>query len=742
MTRCKSNIHRTISKLRVIHIASPATFLVHLLLAAHAYEKRCAGIVAERVDPTMEGGRRNGAFRLRGYCHRLATIMLAAATGSVFAGEAVESPDSHILYFEPLRFSAPSTPVQQKSSQDPRTRELQFDAYGRRFVVTLEPNDRLSSLVQTSGAADIELYRGLVNGDPRSWARLSLVGGKFQGMLWDGTDVYVIEPVSKLRDSLPANTKVDSDTTAIFRLADVTMTPGSASCGSDAVASASKGTDAYNSMVNELKGSSAIMQAAGATKRLEISVLGDSLVVSRFGSDNQTRNELLQRLNNVDGIYSSQLGVQISVPSIDLGNWLPGITDASELLNKLGEMRRDSPNLNSRGLTHLFTGRDLNDTTVGIAFIDSVCDRRYGAGLTEARNRSVWTESLIAAHEIGHNFGAPHDGDPDEACASTPTGLFLMSSSINGNDTFSSCSLGIMQPKAASATCVTALANADIAVDANLGSTLHPLNTSFDWQLTVRNVGGLTTSNATAEITLPTDLTIEEAFVSGGTCTSGGGLVACQLGQIAGGNSAVVQLVLRSSIAASHAVSVAVSATNDTNLANNQGAGTISTQPEVDLAVSLQAPASNTAGTAFNATLSATNHSDIGAESVTLTLALPDGVSASTATFGGTACTVETGTITCSLASLAPGATATGSATLTASIAGNSVLQAQISSIQIDPDASDNTATTTVSVSTVAVPAQSRSSGGGGGGSTGPGLLALLLAALGLKNLQRRTLAR
>ena len=214
-------------------------------------------------------------------------------------------------------------------------------------------------------------------------------------------------------------------------------------------------------------------------------------------------DQILQRLNNVDGIYSSQLGVQISVPSIQLGDSLSASTSPSSLLSELAALRRRSPELYSRGLTHLFTGRNLDGSTVGIAYISSVCDRQYGAGLTQANSNNVWMESLIAAHEIGHNFGAPHDGDAEGACASTPTGLFLMSSSINGNDKFSSCSLSVMQPKANGASCITALSNADIAVDANLGSTRRAVNRAFDWALTVRNAGGLTTTDATAEIALP-----------------------------------------------------------------------------------------------------------------------------------------------------------------------------------------------------------------------------------------------
>jgi hypothetical protein len=731
-TRVVSGFIAPAALTRVIRIASFATRAFALLPTRAPCEKRRFGIFLERVDSPMGGGRRNGASRIRELRHWLATIILAGAAGTA---SAAESGSSRILYFEPLRLDSASSAVQQKSSQ---SRELQFDAYGRRFVVSLEPNARLAPLLQAKPGAsvpDVQLYRGQVNGDSRSWARISITQGKLQGMLWDGSELYVIEPLSELRDELPADATADSDTTAIFRLADVMMTPGAASCGTEDLANVNRGALAYDSMVKELKATPAIMEAVGASQRLDISVLSDTLLRNRFGSDAQTRDEILRRLNNVDGIYSSQLGVQISVASIDFEDSFSGTTSASSLLSELGNLRRRSPNLSSRGLTHLFTGRNLDGSTVGIAYISSLCDRQFGAGLTESGTRSAWLESLIAAHEIGHNFGAPHDGDAEQACASTPTGQYLMSPSVNGNDRFSPCSLDIMQRRAANASCITPLANADVEVAADLGNARRPVNTPFNWELVVRNAGGLATADTRAEISLPSELTIDEAFVTGGTCISGGGFIGCDLSPIAGGSSATVQLMLRSSVVASHPISVNVSASNDSNTANNRGEGIITTQVEVDLGVSLQAPSSISAGTAFNATLSASNLSGSDADTVTLTLTLPDGFSASSASFGGGSCDIGTGSITCSLSSLAAGANATGTVTLTASSPGSAVLEATVSSSQFDPTASNDVATTTVTVTGMSPASQSGSRSGGGGGALGSGMLALLLAALFSRNL-------
>jgi hypothetical protein len=681
----------------------------------------------------MGGSGRGGASTRVGELLRaIAAFSFAAFASSSLATEAV---DSQILYLEPLRLSAsPST--QQKSA---KSRELQFDAYGRRFVVSLQTNEKLSPLLQSkSGVAPLELYKGQVNGVAGSWARIGIADGQLRGMLWDGSDLYIIEPVAKLSDSLPANIAVSEDTTAIFRLKDVLMKSGAASCGTDSDAVAvNKGSENYGSLLNELKSAPAIMQAAGASRRLELSALGDMLFVNRYGTEAQARAEILLRLNNVDGIFSSQLGVEIQVPTVDIGDALSETTSASSLLDELGNLRKRSSNLNSRGLTHLFTGRNLDGTTVGIAYLDSVCNQRYGAGLSEASSRSSWIESLIAAHEIGHNFGAPHDGEANRACASTPTGQFLMSPSINGSDDFSQCSLDVMRPRVTTSSCITALPAADIAITPNFGVLQHSVGRGFEWNVTVSNVGGVTTTNARAEFVMPPVITVQEAFVIGGSCVSGAGVITCQLGQIAGGSSTAINLILSSNVVGTNDVAVQVSASNETQTSNNNGSARINIEAEADLGVGLQAPGSATNGTPFNVSLTARNVSGTDVRGITLALDLPAGVTASAATLNGANCVLQSAVITCTLDSLASNAFVTGTASLIASTDGNAVLQARIGGGYVDPVAGNDTASATVNVTTPAASRQSTTSGGGGGSSSGS-LLFALLALLGIKNLQRR----
>jgi hypothetical protein len=244
-------------------------------------------------------------------------------------------------------------------------------------------------------------------------------------------------------------------------------------------------------------------------------------------------------------------------------------------LEELSALRRRESQLRSSGLTHLFTGRDLDGPTIGIGYLGALCDARYGVALTEVSHRGAWYESLIAAHEIGHNFGAVHDGEAGKACASTPQGEFLMSPNVNAVDRFSECSLQLMRSKVSSATCISALSAADIAIGTDLGVIRRAAGAAFDWSLPITNLGGTSAVNVRAEIRIPAHLVAEEAWLDGGSCTSGGGVIQCELQSLAAGSSMPVALRLRSEVVGSSAIAASISAQNEQKTENNSGTGSI-----------------------------------------------------------------------------------------------------------------------------------------------------------------------
>jgi hypothetical protein len=510
----------------------------------------------------------------------------ALSPTSTFAAEA---RTARIRYYEPFSVLSAGVAAGSQKANTGTVRKAHFNAYGRRFDLSLETNAKLAAALPPTGAPGPtqSLYRGVIENIPGSWVRLSAKGQTVRGMIWDGQDLYIAELANVVRDSLDAALPAPSGETVIFKLADAEIDKEAAFCATTDDASSRNGIDAYKSLVTELKGSPVIQQAAGAGERLELSVYADAHFLARGASEQEARDEILLRLNNVDGIFTSQLGVELQVPTMTIATpdteSLSDTTVPSTLLSEVRMLRRQTPEMYARGLTHVFTGRNLDGNTVGIAYQDVLCSRDWGAGLTEASGRGSWIESLIAAHEIGHNFGAYHDGDStgdngyqDALCASTPTGQFVMSSSVSPNtSTFSECSLRTMRQEAQSASCIVVMPPADMSVPFDMGTVHQTVSTQFTWDLTVGNTGGAIAVDSRIDLVMPPTLQVDDVWVAGGTCTSGAGAISCLLGDVPGSATRVIHLTLHSDVVGANSVSAHMSAQNDAQAANDVGNGTL-----------------------------------------------------------------------------------------------------------------------------------------------------------------------
>ena len=354
---------------------------------------------------------------------------------------------------------------------------LSFNAFSRNFDIELQPNHALLGALQRHSLGDeVQVYRGKLKSDDNSWVRIVIAEGVPRGLVFDGSVLYAIEPV----DGSPG-----ADTQpAMFRLADIVIDAGAVQCGS--AMPVGNAAQLFALVQDDISGT--VMQAAGATSQLDVAVIGDFEFTSDKGASAEA--ELITRMNNVDGIFSAQLGVQINAARIDTypsnNDPFTNEPDAGELLDELTEYRRNTPAQNANGLSHLFTGRNLGGGTAGIAYMNALCSRRFGASLTQATH-SAAVDSLIAAHELGHNFGAPHDGESG-SCSGTPQ-TFLMAPSINGSDTFSNCSILQMRDDVAGASCIVAMATSDVAVGAGNSPGAILLGDSAAVSFDVSNAG-------------------------------------------------------------------------------------------------------------------------------------------------------------------------------------------------------------------------------------------------------------
>jgi hypothetical protein len=167
-----------------------------------------------------------------------------------------------------------------------------------------------------------------------------------------------------------------------------------------------------------------------------------------------------------------------------------------------------------------------------------------------------------------------------------------MSPNVNAIDRFSDCSLQTMRPKIASATCLSAASAADVAIGADLGTVRRTQGAAFDWTLPITNIGGSRAMRVQAEIRIPSHLTADDAQVSGGACTSGAGVIQCELQGLAAGDSQTVQLKLHSDVVGVSAIEASVSAQNEQKIENNSGSGSIQIESQAAL-TSTPPPASS-----------------------------------------------------------------------------------------------------------------------------------------------------
>ena len=213
--------------------------------------------------------------------------------------------------------------------------------------------------------------------------------------------------------------------------------------------------------------------------------------------------------------------------------------------------------------------------------------------------------------------------------------------------------------------------------DLSLAKTVSSANPSTDdaveYALTVHNAGPNDATGVTIHDSLPAGLDFIDASPG---CDNQNGMVTCDVGAVANGQSVSVTIDARttSALAGTAVGNLATVSGNelDPNSANNQATATITVQPLVDL--ELTKVASNptpAAGSTVTYTLTLVNHGPSPATGVTITDPLPSGLSFVSANAAQGSCGASGQTVTCGLGTLAAGGTAV--ATVTALVGSSAI---------------------------------------------------------------------
>jgi hypothetical protein len=531
-----------------------------------------------------------------------------------------------------------------------------FDAFGRRFDLTLADNERVLDKLGAARKAELapyQLLRGAIEGREGSWVRLVSTASGIEGAIWDGEELYAVTRYGRVAAALDTPIDAAPGQTVMYRLSDVRDALPRNFCALDAPVAQkqSSGLDQYHALVSELRQG----VNPGIERQIEISLIGDAEFQQ---AESDPTAALLARLNIVEGIFSEQIGLLVLATDlrlIPLGANPLKSTTGGVLLDQLSAYRQANPAVRARGLAHLVTGKDLDGNTAGIAYVGTVCDAKLGVSLSQQAFGTT-ISALIMAHELGHNFGAAHDGAAGTPCASV-NGGFIMAPSVSGSASFSQCSVASMTPVIQNASCVSAAEYADATFDSTspvAGEAGLPFHVPF----IVRSAGNIDVEQVVATITLPAmnGYSVESATSAQGSCSVSGRAATCSLGTLIAGTTANVSITGRGGAPANLAVTAQVSAANDQVNSNDTASVTVTVRSGIDAALSMSTSAAQVpVGAQLDVYADVTSQRALAVGGSVLSVTLNQPVMS--ASMGGASCTASAYSVSCSIVDIPAGST-------------------------------------------------------------------------------------
>ena len=233
--------------------------------------------------------------------------------------------------------------------------------------------------------------------------------------------------------------------------------------------------------------------------------------------------------------------------------------------------------------------------------------------------------------------------------------------------------------------------------DISLGISDSPdpalVGSPYTYTLTASNDGPDSVEGVVITDRLPAALDYGSATASQGSCEESTGTVTCKLGTIASGGSASVEIEVTpgSTGTVTNEASVVGDDLEDSNTSNNSRVEETQVEESADLSITKSDSADPVeAGDSVTYTLGVHNGGPNDATGVTVTDALPAGVTYESATSSQGSCSETGGTVTCQLGALANGADATVDIMVATSSAGTITNTASVEGDQGDPTSGNN----------------------------------------------------
>ena len=281
------------------------------------------------------------------------------------------------------------------------------DLGGELADITLEPHSVRSAdfTVQSpdaSGAMRVvpapapSTYRGVVEGMPDARVAAAVLDGRIEALILTDDAQWAIEPLDVHQPGAAP------DLHLVYRSADMIEPEGF--CG------------VADGLAGQVDPAPAPTGGADALLICEVACDSDYEYFQLRGSSSAVISGIEQVVNAAELIYERDVEVTFEIPIIvvrDAPFPTYGSTQADTLLGQFGNEWQRSFRSQRRDIAHLFTGKDLAGSTIGIAWLSVICSTSQGYGVDQMRGISLSGRIGLFSHELGHNFSAQHCSGSD-----------------------------------------------------------------------------------------------------------------------------------------------------------------------------------------------------------------------------------------------------------------------------------------------------------------------------------------
>ncbi len=318
------------------------------------------------------------------------------------------------------------------------------------FDLALEPRDLRAPHYRAEAWGDngtvrvlertpVRTYKGTVRGMEGAQARFTIDEQTVEGVIITPGGLYFVEPAKRYSTSA-------ANADFIFYAASSVRQESFGECGvtlAEEVGTEAARVKNHNPLATS--GGPTTEELFGPALEVDLATEADFEYFQAFGSSaTAANNEILSIMNQVEGIFNAQLGLQFNIIFQRVWDTAADPYTTAVAGDALNEFRafynsNTPPGAAGRDLIHLWTGKDFDGSTIGIAyrpgFACPLSSFSYGMSQRLTSNPAP-QKFILTAHEIGHNFSATHtDTVPASECSTNS----IMFPSLGASTTTNFC---------------------------------------------------------------------------------------------------------------------------------------------------------------------------------------------------------------------------------------------------------------------------------------------------------------